>query len=275
MNKMINSEFGKRCFSSPKCALVACLWIACAPFGNSLAADAPKKPAWLTDLSLGVKQSYDDNILLVSGNGLRPESSWITTVSPKLGFNFVPLLGGQKIFQTVSLVYSPDFAVYENAASESYNAHRIANVIKGKSGNFSFALDNGLLINDGNKVAPTYALNQLSGALANQNDKYRSFYAQAVPRERRDQIQDRASVWLRYDWGKLFVRPTASLLDYDLNTTWQNTGVAPYKGYQDWPDRSDVNGGADLGYTVVPKLAVTLGYRYGHQYQQRFPATIT
>jgi opacity protein-like surface antigen len=31
-----------------------------------------------------------------------------------------------------------------------------------------------------------------------------------------------------------------------------------------------VNGGADLGYKVTPQLALTLGYRYGHQYQQQY-----
>ena len=72
----------------------------------------------------------------------------------------------------------------------------------------------------------------------------------------------------------MFVRPTASLLYYDMKTDLQNTSVAPFKGYQDWPDRYDVNGGADLGYFMTPKLAVTLGYRYGHQYQQQFPTAI-
>jgi hypothetical protein len=31
-----------------------------------------------------------------------------------------------------------------------------------------------------------------------------------------------------------------------------------------------VNGGADLGYKITPQLAVTLGYRYGHQFQQQY-----
>ncbi len=39
-------------------------------------------------------------------------------------------------------------------------------------------------------------------------------------------------------------------------------------------DRYDVNGGADLGYKLAPKLAATFGYRYGSQYQQQFPGTI-
>ena len=90
-----------------------------------------QKPAWLTDLSLGVKESYDDNLLLVSGNGLSPQSSWVTTVSSKIGFNFAPLLGNQKTLQTLSLVYAPDFNIYENAPSQNYDAHKIGGMING------------------------------------------------------------------------------------------------------------------------------------------------
>ena len=59
-----------------------------------------QKPVWLTDLSLGVKESYDDNLLGVSGKGLALQSSWVSTVSPKVGINFAPLLGDQKTLQT-------------------------------------------------------------------------------------------------------------------------------------------------------------------------------
>lgn len=233
-----------------------------------------QKPAWLTDLGLGTKESYDDNLLGVSGNGLTPKSSWITTISPKVGFNFAPLLGDQKILQTLSLTYAPDFNLFHDDPSQDYNAHKIGDTIKGKAGDFSFALDNAFLDNDGNHQAPIYALNQLGGAAANQFDKYRNNYAHALARERLAQIQDRATVLLQYDWDKVFVRPTASLLYYDLNTDWHNSKNSPWKGYQNYTDRSDVNGGVDLGYKLTSKLATTLGYRYGSQCQQQLPTAI-
>ena len=249
----------------------------------ALAAESPatavsagwQKPAWLTDLSVGAKESYDDNVLLVADKnpGMSAQSSWVTTVSPKVGFNFAPLLGTQKTLQTLSLVYAPDFAIYHDASLESYNAHKIANAIKGKTGDFSFSLDNAFLFNDGDSQGPTYALDQSSVAL-DQADKNRSAYATAAARERREQIQDRATVTLQYDVDKFFVRPTASLLFYDLMTDWHNTSKAPYKGYQNYADRADVNGGADLGYKVTKDLAVTVGYRYGHQYQQAYTANV-
>jgi opacity protein-like surface antigen len=234
-----------------------------------------QKPAWLTDLSLGVKESYDDNLLLVSGNGLAPQSSWVTTVSPKIGFNFAPLLGNQKTLQTLSLSYAPDFNIYENAPSQNYDAHKIGDTIKGQAGDFSFSLDNAFLYNDGNHQAPIYAQNQIAGAGANQFDQYRNNYAHQVPRERLAQTQDRATVLFQYDWDKFSVRPVASLLDYNLMTDWHNTKKSPWMGYQNYVDRYDVNGGVDLGYKLTPKLAATLGYRYGSQYQQQFPTAIT
>jgi len=41
-------------------------------------------------------------------------------------------------------------------------------------------------------------------------------------------------------------------------------------GYINFPDRYDINGGMDFGYKATPDVAITLGYRNGHQYQQQF-----
>lgn len=227
-----------------------------------------KKPAWLTDLSVGVKQSYDDNVFLsgVSGQylpktytvppgsvaALKDISSWVTTVSPKIGVNLAPVLGVQNL-EVLSLNYAPDFANYYDAPSENYNAHRFGGALKGKVDAFSFAFDNSLAYIDGNSVAPTYP-----GALY-------SAIGIGAPRERREQIQDRANIFLRYDGSWWFIRPTASLLSYNMKTELINV-----TGYQNYCDRTDVNGGADLGWKITPQMAVTLGYRYGYQYQEQF-----
>lgn len=218
-----------------------------------------KKPAWLTDLSLAAKEGYDNNLYLVSGDGAAEKASWITTISPKIGVNFAPLIKGQKTLQVLSLGYAPDFAIYHDQCSESYNAHRFAGTVKGKADAFSFALDNGLNYIDGKDTGPVYTA----------PDDARSAYATAVPRERRQQIQDRAKVVLQYDWKKCFLRSTASLLYYDLQTGLRSTA-----GYQNYADRYDFNGGLDAGYKLTPQLAATLGYRFGHQYQQQYPNQI-
>jgi hypothetical protein len=242
-----------------------CVMTASMAFNSGRAEDFIK-PAYLKDLGLEVKEGYDDNVLAVSRLGMGAQASWITTISPKVVFDFAPLIGDSKTLQSATFSYTPDYNIYENTGSETYFAHKVGDTLKLKTGSFTAQIDNAFLYNDGNDDAPTYALNQT----ANQLDKNRSFFAQAIPRERRKQIQDRSTVSLQYDLGKFFIRPTASLLYYDLQTRFHNTSVAPYKGYQNWPDRNDVNGGADLGYHVVPDVALTLGYRYGHQYQQQF-----
>jgi hypothetical protein len=190
-----------------------------------------QKPLWLKDLALGVKESYDDNVF-VSGTGpSKNRESWVTTVSPKVGFDFATFIGDQQQLSVLSLGYAPDFNVYHDETSESYNAHRIATAVKGKAGAFSYALENGFNYVDGSENGPIY----LAG---------RSAYGSAVPRERREQFQDRAKIMLQYDLGDWFIRPTASLLYYDLRTKMR-PGVGIWKGYDNYPDRHDVNGGMD------------------------------
>ena len=220
---------------------------------NSVAVPTPsplwQKPVWLTDLSGGYRQSYNDNILLVSGLGLGEQYSWVSTISAKVGFDFAPLLDDQKFFKSLTFVYLPEIDFYYEAPQENYNAQRIGNSIKASAGDFSFSLDNAFLYNDGSREAPIYAESQPPG---NTNDRFRNFYAQAAPRERRNQIQDRGAVAIQYDLNNdFFVRAAASTLYYNLNTILR-ANVAPFVGYQNWPDRYDANGGLDGGYRLTP-----------------------
>lgn len=233
------------------------------------------KPAWLSDLSIGFKESYDDNVLRVSGIGLPAESSWVDDLSLKLGFNFASLLPSSLgTIRTLSLIYQPDRATYSHASKEDFTAHRVNAAIKGKTGDLTFSLEDAFLYNDGNKFAPTYALNQLSGSAANQTDKYRNSLAHAAPRERRDQVQDRYTAFLQYDTKYLFFRPISALNFIDMKTHLFNTSLAPYEGYQDYVERYDVNVGADIGFKVAPQWALTLGYRDGYQHQQQYALSI-
>jgi hypothetical protein len=232
------------------------------------------KPDWLSDLSFAAKESYDDNVFGVSGLGLQPKVSWVDSFSATVGLNLVPLLGTQKNIQTLSLSYNPERVIYESVSSQDYTANRVNAALKGKIGNITYSLVDAFLYNDGNKVAPTYALNQVSGAAGNQDDKYRSNYAHALARERLNQIQDRYTASVQVDGNGFFVRPVSQLTYYNLDTDLFNTSVAPYKGYQDYIDRYDINGGLDLGVKVAPDIAVTLGYRDGYQHQDQFALAI-
>lgn len=230
-----------------------------------------QKPAWLTDLSIGVKESFDDNVFLAgapvlavykvpvgSVAALKNIGSFVTTISPKIRVDFVPLLGKQGALQSLTLSYAPDFAFYHGASSENHSNHRFATAIKGKMDNFSFQMDNTFQYVDGSEYAPMYPGNN------------RSAYSHPVARERREQVQNRNTITFRYDQEKWFLRPTASLLYYDMDTAQ----LAGFTGYINFADRYDINGGADLGYKLNKTLAVTLGYRYGSQYQQTYSTAI-
>lgn len=234
------------------------------------------RPAWLSDLAFGFKESYDDNILRVSGNGLPTQSSWVDVLSLKLGFNLIPLVEADpRTVQTFSVIYQPDRAIYNQASSENFTAHRVNTQLKGKLNDLTFSFDDAFLYNDGNKLAETYALNQLaSGAAANQNDKYRNSLAHAPARERRNQYQDRYTAFLQYDTRYLFFRPISQLNFINMDTYLFNTSLAPYKGYQDYADRYDVNVGADLGFKLTPAWVLTFGFRDGYQYQQQYSLDI-
>jgi hypothetical protein len=232
------------------------------------------KAKWLSDLSFTVKESFDDNVLGVSGLGMPTETSWVNSISVKMGMNLIPLMETPKDFTALSLTYNPESVIYDNAPAEDYIAHRVSGVIKARADNVTFSLEDAFLYNDGNKVAPTYAENQLAGAAGNQSDKYRNNFAHSVARERRNQIQDRYTAFVQFDEGDLFVRPISQLTEFNLNTQLFNTTLAPYKGYQDYIDRYDINGGADLGYKLTKDLAVTVGYRDGFQHQDQFALAI-
>ncbi len=225
------------------------------------------KPPWLAEISLGLKESYDDNVFLAgaapgslplsytvppgSVAALRNQSSWVTTVSPKIALESALLLGIGDL-KTLSLVYAPDFSIYHEEPSETFQAHRFATSAQAKGDSYAFTADNAFTYVHGSDTGPFYPGNLLSAI------------GIAAPRERREQIQDRAALALQYRWGPWFARPVASLLYYDLMTSLKNVA-----GYMNYVDRYDVNGGADLGYRLGPGLAIDLGYRYGHQYQQK------
>ena len=238
--------------------------------GSSLATGTEiAKPDLLTDYSVGVKEGYDNNVFLSGVDtkylpstyaapagsvvALKDRCSWVTTVSPKIGANFAPLFGNQTNLSSVKLVYAPELVTYHDQTSESYNAQRVLASVKGVTDPVTFGADNNFVYIDGNRMGPYYPGN------------FYSAFATTADRERREQIQDRANVSVQFDQEQFFIRPVASLLYYNLMTEQLNV-----TGYQNYCDRYDVNGGADFGYKLTPQLAATLGYRYGHQYQQQY-----
>lgn len=227
------------------------------------ASDDMKKPAWLTELSITTKEVYDSNVLGTDVNRAStfPKvaniSSWMTSVTPKVAVNFAPFLEldkGDKAVEVLSLSYAPEVVRYYDAATENHEAHRIGTQIKGKVDSFSYSVDNAFMYLDGSKTSPQYNTT--------------SAYGSAIPRERRDQVQERGTIILRNDWEQWFVRGVANTTYYELHTDVYDPATRP--GWTNWVDRYDVNGGIDFGYKITKDFAATLGYRRGYQYQQNF-----
>ena len=229
-----------------------------------------EKPAWLTDLSLRVGESYDTNVYLAGAGqeyfpatlpagdiATRNKGSWVTTVSPKIGVDFTKLLGSDSILKVFSLGYAPDFVIFHDAPSETYASHRITTNIKAVSDPVTLSLENAFTYIDGSHEGLIYP----GGS---------SSFVNGTVRERRDQWQERTKASVKVDLGPVFVRPVASLLYYDLATDFKNIS-----GYTNYVNRYDVNGGADLGYNLTKDVALIAGYRYGHQSQQTLPFDLT
>lgn len=232
-------------------------------------------PSWLQDSSLTVRESYDDNLMRVSGVGLPREGSWVSSVGFNLGLDLMPLLGPGGALKTFTLHYRPEASTYEADHYEDNIAHRIESALAGKSGAVSFNLEDSLLVVDGGHRAATYALNESAGADANQDDRFRNNYAHPAARDRRSQMQERATARVQWDAGSFFVRAVGALTYYDFHTDLLNNGVLPNRGYQDYLNCYDLNGGVDLGWRIRPDLALTLGAREGFQSQPRLDPAIS
>lgn len=237
-----------------------------------LSTNSCSQMTWLSEVSFGIKESYDNNVFLSgvdskflpaayvvppgSVSALKDEGSWITALSPRIGVNCAPLLSDQNFFKTLSLVYAPDLVMYHDQRSEDYNAHRLLTAINGATETVSFNAENNFLFIDGGQLAPVYP-----------DSLYSSFVVSAA-RERREQIQERGNISIQIGHGKWFARPVASLLYFDFMTEQLNP--ASFPGYQNYVDRLDVNGGADFGFRITTNVAITVGYRGGAQSQQTF-----
>ena len=99
--------FGKNFFCLVFCVLIGITALASAAANPAetavLATDAsvPDKPDWLTELSLGIRESYDDNLFGVSGDGMPKRHSRVTSLSPKIGIDLARIIKQQDVWQVL------------------------------------------------------------------------------------------------------------------------------------------------------------------------------
>jgi len=226
-------------------------------------------PEWLGDSSVTLKETYDGNVFLsgvnpqfyaqpalpaVPGSAVahKNESAAVTTAGFRATLNLLPATGTNTL-SLFTLAYAPEFDVYEGVPSETHYDHRLLGSLKGQSGPWSFGLEENFLYVDGSRVGPTYP------------GGYVTAFNVGAPRERRQQIQDRATATVRYDADHWFGRSGLNLTLYDLQTELRTN-----TGYVNYCSRYDFRGSVDAGYKVTPQTALTLGTQIGRQEQQPY-----
>jgi len=216
------------------------------PASASLASNPPKESEWTPTASLSFKEAYDGNIYMQRVTPRANHSSLVTLVTPNVVAQWKPTTAF-----SFSAGYNPEVAFYHSASSEDYVAHRGTLNLGGKSRDTTWELLNGLTWIDGNHHGLTFTGPGGAPALG------------AVPmRDRRAATIYREGFRLQQPVGDWLFRPVASVYVHDFHTV--QSGAA---GYQNYADRSDVNGGLDIGYKALKNTYVVLGYRHGSQEQ--------
>lgn len=219
----------------------------------------------VTNLQLAIKEAYDDNVYLqdtkpsaVASHAMpAKKGSWITTISPAFTLRYNPM----DQFN-ISLSYNPDIVFYHNAHSEDHFAHRIGIGLGGKVDNIDWGQTNSITYIDGDSEGPLFARPQDVPAIG------------GIPlRDRRDALIYRGNIKLTYSLERFFIRPVGSAYIHDFRTKQKlpSQVPAPYV-YVNFLDRQDVGGGVDLGYRLMPKASLLIGYRYGRQDQFKGPS---
>lgn len=214
-------------------------------------------PPWLTELSLEVRESFDSNVYLQKVTEQANQGSLITTIHPTIGIKVKDLFldsSGDDLNNAFTFKYSPSVNIYHAEPSEDHTLHKVNTAFGGKNDEWTWKIANMFLYTDGSMEAPIYTG---PGTPA---------IAHFQVRDRREAIQNRGNVMVRYDIDdEWFIRPKASTVLYDF-MAHQRQGLA---GYQNYVDRYGVQGGADVGYKFIPNTYFTVGYQFGHQQQSR------
>lgn len=213
-----------------------------AAFAGPAAAAAPTPPpSAALSVSLTGSVGYDDNVYAIDAGPLASIESGFAVATARLSTGFGP---------GVSLAYSPSVTAFFDQGMEDHVKHLLSGAWKQKAGVFAWDAASEFACIDGDDRGVDY------GAGCG------SAFSTAVPRERRDQWQNKSELSLRHDSALGFVRGVGRLQYWDMLTRRE--------GNANYVDRHDLQGGLDLGRVLTdggPEFY--LGYRHGHQFQDR------
>lgn len=221
-----------------------------------LAAAAPVEGPWKFKAGMAVKAGYDSNVYLqdtepsptvahalpanrgsvVTRLVLNTTTSWANPDTLKLAFD-----------------YNPEIVRFHSASGENHMIHLASLTVSGGRGSTVWALHNQAKWIDGSDEGPIYGGPGGAPALG------------GIPvRDRRDAMVDVGSLQLTHTREAWMVRPSITVYRHDFGIQQRATA-----GYVNFIDRSELLGGVDLGYEVVPKTRLIAGFRWGSQQQYK------
>lgn len=215
---------------------------------------AADRPAWLTEVSATSRVGYDTNLFGVDnarpGVPIADQGAWSGSLGVKVVVSVSAMLEAPK--DRLQLGYAPTGNWLEGAADENNTQHRFTFASAGRSGAWSWSVDS----------ATTYT------AGADDSPRFNTYniFGMGLVRDRRTQLQETGKAWLRCDGARWFVRGTAATLINDYRAALR-APTAAEAGRLNWVDRSDHNGGVDLGWKISPAASLLLGGRLGSQHQ--------
>lgn len=216
------------------------------------------RPSWLTELSATGRTGYDTNVYGVDnareGEPIANHGAWTGSLGVRCAVSLSALLESPKDYLQVG--YAPTAHWFRGAADENHTQHRFSLQSTGRRGDWSWSLDNATTWVDGSKDSLRF--------------KAYNIFGMALVRDRRAQVQETGRAWVRYDGPGWFVRGAAAAQVNDYHTNLR-APVGADAGWVNWVDRSDLNGGLDLGWKAGPATSVHLGYRLGTQHQDTAP----
>jgi hypothetical protein len=219
---------------------------------------AEPRPALQTTLSAGVSERFDSNLMLQNDGPLARLHSWVTSVQPVAGLEWSPP-GAAPL--KLGVQYAPDFTFFHERDEESYLRHVGLLRLSLKDGPWAASAQVRAQFTDGSTEGPVWSTPDHPGsppALGGPEVRYRrrNFFWQS-PLE------------ARYDLPGAYLRGVFEARLWDIMTDFK---VLPGAFYQNYMDRTDVNGGVDLGGKPGRGWETAVGYRFGHQDQERLPA---
>jgi Putative beta-barrel porin 2 len=213
-----------------------------APAAKATVPVATKSPI---EFSVTSSIGYDSNVYLVNNGVLANRESTVSTLGAKVAAKFD---------SGVALSYSATENRYWDETSQDNVKHVLGASWANKLDAFSWNAATEFAQVDGSSTSANYNV----GGVAQ-----KSAFATAAPRERDDQLQNKTDLMVRYDTSQGFVRGVGKLQYWDMQTK-----IAPANQNENYVDRSDINGGVDVGRAFTkggPEYY--LGYRNGYQFQ--------